>query len=126
MATFFIDGACAGNPGPMRIAVVGPGIRIVRDAGTGTNNRAEYLALLSALSYARALCTGTDEIVIKSDSQLLVRQMNGIYKVRSHTLKPLYEEAQKLLHQISTHCKVSIQWVPREWNLAGKMLEAES
>ena len=120
----FVDGACNGNPGPTRIAVFSEDLHIetIIDTGNGTNNRAEYQALIYALAIAQSV---EDDITIKSDSQLLVNQMNGFYKVKSPSVKPLYEDAQKLiaLRIALFNNTTNIEWLPRAENLAGHMLE---
>lgn len=112
-----IDGASRGNPGPAAYAVV------LRDAdgkmvlelgkkiGRETNNVAEYYALLAALDYAAS--HGIHALRIRSDSELLVRQMQGRYKVKSPDLKPLHERALKLVRQLRYF---AIEHVPREMN----------
>jgi len=94
----WIDGAARGNPGPSGIGVhiedeSGDVLKEVSDyLGIDfTNNQAEYHALLRALKECETL--GAEEVVVRSDSQLLVRQMNGRYKVRSSNIKDLYNEA---------------------------------
>jgi ribonuclease HI len=99
-----IDGASRGNPGPASYAVVlrDPAGKIVvelaKKLGRETNNVAEYYALLAALDYA--MSHGITALRIRSDSELLVRQMQGRYKVKSPELKPLYERASKLARQL--------------------------
>ena len=112
-----IDGASRGNPGPASYAVV------IRDAsgkivlelakrlGRETNNVAEYYALLAALDYAAS--HGIEALRIRSDSELLVRQMQGRYKVKSADLKPLHERASKLVRQLGYF---AIEHVRREQN----------
>lgn len=126
----YVDGGCSGNPGPMRIAVFSndPKIKTVMPAlsvdgnNVGTNNIAEYHALIYALAIAQHL---EDDIAIKSDSKLVVEQVNGNWKVKDQTLKTLCRDAQilidmrKQLFGFST----TLQWLPREQNLAGHMLE---
>ena len=91
------DGASRGNPGPAGIGVVleveGGSRRIERSEyiGEATNNVAEYRALLLALSEAEKLSPSS--LTILSDSELLVRQLNGEYRVKSDLLLPLYREA---------------------------------
>ena len=117
----YIDGSCKGNPGPMRIAVTVPAtsFSIVKDVGNGTNNRAEYMALLYALIYIKHLKT-EEEVAIKSDSSLVVNQVNGRYKVKSSSVKPLYQKALRLLRELPN---VKVEYIPREENLAGHLLE---
>jgi ribonuclease HI len=112
-----VDGASRGNPGPASYAVV------IRDAsgqvvlelgkqiGRTTNNVAEYYALLAALDYSTN--QGIKALRIRSDSELLVRQMQGRYKVKSPDLKPLFERASKLARQLEYFV---IEHVPRERN----------
>jgi ribonuclease HI len=98
-----IDGASRGNPGPASYAVVlrDPNGKIIlelgKKLGRDTNNVAEYYALLAALDYAAS--HNIHALRIRSDSELLVRQMQGRYKVKSPDLKPLYERASKLARQ---------------------------
>ena len=85
MLIIFTDGASLGNPGPMGIGAViyrdGKEVRrICEHAGEGTNNIAEYTAMIRSIEIAREI---DDEIVIKSDSELIVKQMSGEYKVRN-------------------------------------------
>ncbi len=95
------DGASRGNPGPAGIGVVlevaGEDRPIERFEyiGEATNNVAEYRALLLALAEAAHLSPSS--LTILSDSELVVRQLNGAYRVRSDLLKPLYDEALRRL-----------------------------
>lgn len=112
-----IDGASRGNPGPAAFAVV------IRDAqgktvlelakriGRETNNVAEYYALLAALDFATS--RHIQALRIRSDSELLVRQMQGRYKVKSPDLKPMYERAIRMSKQIPYF---TIEHVRREQN----------
>ncbi len=112
-----IDGASRGNPGPASYAVVirDPAGKVVLELakrlGRETNNVAEYYALLAALDYSAT--QGMKALRIRSDSELLVRQMQGRYKVKSSDLKPLYERATKLARQLAYFV---IEHVPREQN----------
>jgi len=112
-----IDGASRGNPGPAAYAVVirDPEGHVVLELGKRlgreTNNVAEYYALLAALDYATS--HGIATLRIRSDSELLVRQMQGRYKVKSADLKPLHERAMKLTRQLSYF---AIEHVRRELN----------
>jgi ribonuclease HI len=112
-----IDGASRGNPGPASYAVVirDPDAKIVLELAKKldrtTNNVAEYYALLAALEYAAS--NAITALRIRSDSELLVRQMQGRYKVKSPDLKPLYERASKLARLIPYF---KIEHVRREFN----------
>jgi ribonuclease HI len=112
-----IDGASRGNPGPASYAVVirDPNGKIIlelgKKLGRDTNNVAEYYALLAALDYAST--HDIRALRIRSDSELLVRQMQGRYKVKSADLKPLYERASKLARQLEYFV---IEHVRRESN----------
>ena len=112
-----IDGASRGNPGPAAYAVVirnAEGqivLELAKKIGRETNNVAEYYALLAALDYATS--HGIRALRVRSDSELLVRQMQGRYKVKSPELKPLYERASKLARQFQYF---AIEHVRRELN----------
>lgn len=112
-----VDGASRGNPGPASYAVIlrDPNGKVVlelaKKLGRDTNNVAEYYALLAALDYA--VTHGIKALRIRSDSELLVRQMQGRYKVKSADLKPLHERAAKLSRQLEYFV---IEHVPREMN----------
>jgi ribonuclease HI len=112
-----IDGASRGNPGPASYAVVlrDPQGKIIlelaKNIGRETNNVAEYFALLAALDYATT--HDINALRIRSDSELLVRQMQGRYKVKSSDLKPLHERAAKLARQLQYF---AIEHVRRELN----------
>jgi ribonuclease HI len=112
-----IDGASRGNPGPAAYAVVlrDPNGKVILELakrlGRETNNVAEYYALLAALDYATT--HGIAALRVRSDSELLVRQMQGRYKVKSAGLKPLYERAAKLARQLRYF---TIEHVRRELN----------
>jgi ribonuclease HI len=113
----YIDGAARGNPGPAGAGVwIAPrgeeGAEELFEAlGRTTNNVAEYRALLIAL--ARAEEVGADEVEIFSDSELLVRQVNGNYRVKADHLKPLVAEA---VHRAKGFRRFSIVHVRREQN----------
>ncbi len=112
-----VDGASRGNPGPASYAVIvrGPDGTTCFEAGKyigrTTNNVAEYYALISALDYAVA--QGIDRLLVRSDSELLVRQMEGRYKVKSPDLRPLHEHARKLARGLAYF---AVEHVPRERN----------
>src|ERR1700674_5889662 len=112
-----VDGASRGNPGPASYAVIlrGPDgatrFEVGKYLGRATNNVAEYYGLITALDYAAA--QGIDRLLVRSDSELLVRQMQGRYKVNSPDLRPLHERARKMAHGLA---HFSIEHVPRELN----------
>src|SRR5258708_656989 len=111
-----IDGAARGNPGPAAFSfVIAPhGQPAVEESGVlgdKTNNVAEYTALLNALEKAAAL--SLDRLQIHSDSELLVKQMNGEYRVKNPDLRELYDRAKELIRQFKS---VRIQHVRREEN----------
>jgi len=115
-ATVNIDGASRGNPGPAAFAFViaRTGLPPVEEAatlGNTTNNVAEYTALVKALEAAADL--GLQRLQIFSDSELLVKQMNGEYRVKHPDLIPLYQDARELVKEFET---VSIGHVRREQN----------
>lgn len=95
------DGGSRGNPGPAGIGVVlaaedgTPLVTLGRFIGRATNNVAEYKALIAALEKAREL--GATRVVVRGDSELIIKQMRGEYRVKHPDMKPLYETAQGLL-----------------------------
>ena len=99
----FADGAARGNPGPAAFGFVlddpsgKPREAVGRALGVATNNVAEYQALIAGLRCALDL--GVDAIDVRMDSELVVRQMTGVYRVKNAGLKPLFEEAQRLSRQ---------------------------
>ncbi len=118
-----VDGASRGNPGPSAIGVVvkdakGQVVREISEyIGKGTNNVAEYRALIRALEEAKAL--GARSVEIRSDSELLVSQLQGSYKVKSPDLGPLYLDVVRLLRDFDRHAVVKI---PRGENAAADAL----
>lgn len=102
--TAHIDGGARGNPGPAGYGVVihDPSGRKVAELseylGHRTNNYAEYQGLLAVLRYAAA--NGLKALTVVSDSELMVRQMNGIYKVKHPDLRKFYEEAQQMARKL--------------------------
>jgi ribonuclease HI len=115
----YSDGAARGNPGPSGAGavLVEPGGQVVAKLGKylghQTNNYAEYMGLLLGLKHAKSL--GAKEIEVFADSELLIRQLGGRYQVKSQSLRPLYEEAVKLLNDFS---RVKLVHVPRAMNAA--------
>lgn len=133
-AEMYCDGASSGNPGPSGIGIV---INIMSNdsgqlgkdkkysiseyIGTATNNVAEYSALLKGLEAARSL--GIRNIKIFMDSELLVRQINGIYRVKNEKLIPLWIRAMKALKEFSHYI---VTHVPREMNKEADSLARRS
>ncbi|MFY0570546.1 ribonuclease HI family protein [Archangium lansingense] len=115
----FSDGAARGNPGPAGAGAVlmdaeGRVVaRLGKFLGVQTNNYAEYMGLLLGLKHARNL--GAKELEVLADSELLIRQLQGRYQVKSPTLRPLYEEAVALLKHFP---RTKLTHVPREKNKA--------
>ncbi len=116
-AVMYCDGACSGNPGKSGIGVVislaeeDETYRISEYIGIATNNIAEYSAFIKGLEKAAHI--GIRKIEVYLDSELLVRQINGIYKVRNNNLIPLFNQAKKLLKNFDSY---SITHVRREFN----------
>jgi len=114
--TIHTDGGARGNPGPAAFAYVierpgEPPIEEMGHLGKTTNNIAEYTALVRALEHAHKL--GGKRVVLNSDSELMVHQMNGVYKVKNPGIRPLYDEAKELTRQFDS---VKIRHVYREQN----------
>ncbi|MCS7164475.1 MAG: ribonuclease HI family protein [Thermodesulfovibrio sp.] len=114
-AKIYCDGASSGNPGDAGIGCLilfdNKRIEISEYIGKTTNNVAEYTALIKGLQ--EALKQNIQEIEIFSDSELLVYQINGVYKVRNKNLIPLYEKVRNLL---SNFKKYQIFHIHREDN----------
>ena len=117
MITAYFDGGARGNPGP-----AGYGVHIVDDQGNvlseqhgslgiATNNVAEYRGLIAALQWA--VEHELKSLTVRGDSQLIVEQMRGNYKVKHEGLKPLYLQARMLVMQIGD---VRFEYVPRDQN----------
>jgi probable phosphoglycerate mutase len=111
------DGAARGNPGPAGIGVVvadESGVvlaEIAEGIGVATNNVAEYTAAIRGLERARDL--GAAEVLLRSDSRLLVEQLAGRFKVRNAGLRPLHAQATALAERFE---RVRFEHVPRERN----------
>ncbi len=131
-ARLFTDGGARGNPGPAAFGYVleaddGTVLAARGEAiGVATNNVAEYRALVAGLAQAAEL--GVDEVDVVSDSELLVKQMRGEYKVKNAALRALWDEAQDLAARLG---KVTFEAVRREHNeladrLVNEALDRES
>jgi len=112
-----VDGGARGNPGPAAIGAVvsDPDGTVLEEAaeaiGEATNNVAEYRALLLGLERARVL--GADEVEVVNDSELVAKQLQGLYKVKHPAMRPLFLEATTALRAFSSW---SIRSVPRAQN----------
>ncbi len=117
MITAYIDGGSRGNPGP-----AGYGVQILDDGGAvvaelhgslshATNNVAEYHGLLAALAWA--VDHGHTPLRVRSDSELLVKQLRGEYRVKNPGLQPLFQDARALVARIG---RVTFEHVRREFN----------
>jgi ribonuclease HI len=128
----YADGASRGNPGPSAIGVVifdGEGREVHRESrrvGHGTNNEAEYRAAVAALEAALGL--GLSHLELRMDSELVVRQLTGRYRVRNPRLAPLYGRAVDLRSRFQS---VTFRNLPRAENrladtLANQALDRSS
>ena len=121
--TVHIDGGSRGNPGPAAAAFVFTdinGSKINAKAfflGTATNNVAEYSGLIMALEAAKKM--SPKQLTVFSDSELLVKQINGQYRVKSELLKPLYNRAVDLIKSFDS---VQLKHIPREKNVQADAL----
>jgi len=124
----FTDGAAAPNPGPAAIGAIIKDeqgkllARISQRIGRATNNQAEYRAIIAALE--KAVSLGAKHVEVNSDSELVVKQINGKYRVKKATLKPLYQEVKRLQGLLESF---AITHIPRQQNreadkLANKLL----
>lgn len=122
-----IDGGSRGNPGPASYGVVirnpkGEVVaRLKKYIGRMTNNVAEYYGLIAALDYAQS--NRIRALRVESDSELLVKQMRGQYKVKSEDLKPLFERARKMSQSFASF---RIDHVYREQNAEADALANEA
>ncbi len=113
----YTDGGSRGNPGPAGLGalLMEPGGALIREAseylGRTTNNVAEYSAIIRALEMA--LEEGASELEVRMDSELAVRQLRGLYRVRNPGLMPLYSRCKELAARFAS---VSFNWIPRESN----------
>lgn len=128
-ALIWVDGASRGNPGPAAIGVIirdERGLthaRISQSIGITTNNQAEYRAIIAALE--KALGLGASSVEVNSDSELVVRQVSGLYRVKTDSLRPLHERVTQLQKRFADF---NIRSIPREQNreadrLANKALD---
>lgn len=122
----YVDGAARNNPGP-----AGAGFYLLKDGvpveeqgmylGNKTNNQAEYLALLLGVYYAQNHMGPGDTLTIKADSQLMVRQIQGIYKIKNQELARMYSVIKTMLDAL----QFRIEHVRREQNkVADKLANA--
>lgn len=125
--TVHVDGGSRGNPGPAAAAAVltGPdGEVLARDSallGVATNNVAEYRGLLLGLELARA--QGASEVEVVNDSELVAKQVNGVYRVKHPDMRPLHAQAMAALRGFE---RWKVRSVPREQNAAADALVNEA
>jgi ribonuclease HI len=113
----YVDGAARNNPGP-----AGAGFYLLKDGipveergmylGKKTNNQAEYLALLLGAYYAQRHMAKGDTLLIKADSELMVRQIAGIYKIKNQELARIYGTLRTFLDTL----RYQVKHIPREQN----------
>jgi len=122
-----VDGASRGNPGPAAIGVTikDENNQLVASLserlGNTTNNQAEYKALIAGLK--KAISLGAQQVTVKSDSELMVKQLQGKYRVKNADLRPLYEEVVKLAYSLGSF---KITSIPREQNREADKLANEA
>jgi ribonuclease HI len=113
----FTDGGAEPNPGKAGIGIVIKDEQdrtistVSRSIGFATNNQAEYRAIITALE--KAVRMGAEEVALRSDSELVVRQINGRYRVKNAELKPLYQQVKELQGRFKSF---KIAHVSREQN----------
>ena len=119
----YTDGAARGNPGPAAIGVIikdaagNTVATISRRLAATTNNQVEYRAIIAALE--KAVSLGARQVALKSDSELVVKQINGLYKIKNTALRPLYQKVVELIGSLESF---SISRIPREKNAAADAL----
>lgn len=123
----YSDGASRGNPGPASFGAVvydeaGADLRHISQAlGLATNNQAEYRGAIAALE--AALDLGASAVELRMDSELIVRQLEGRYKVRNPKLRPLYEQLLELRGRFQ---RFAVRHVPRGENRVADRLANEA
>jgi len=123
----YTDGASRGNPGPAAIGIHVTDMDSQTIAehgevlGVQTNNFAEYTAVIRALELS--LAQGVKNVILRSDSELMVKQMTGVYKVKSDAILPLYDRVRELLSRFSS---VTFEHVRRENNRVADRLANEA
>ena len=135
MIVVYFDGACEPK-NPEGIATYGfviykDGEKLAEGKGLAcepfswgaSNNVAEYTALIKALEYLVENGLTDDEVLVKGDSQLTIRQMQGIYSVKAERIIPLHEKATELVKKFR---KIRFQWIPREQNEEADHLSHEA
>jgi ribonuclease HI len=126
VTTANVDGGSRGNPGPagygVRIALDdGSTVDLKKSIGIATNNVAEYDGLLAALRWA--VDHGVSTLHVRADSELMIKQMRGEYRVKNPGLQPLYEQACSLVRQLQ---RVTFEHVRREFNQDADRLANEA
>jgi ribonuclease HI len=122
-ATMFADGGSRGNPGPAASGAVlfGEDGEVLREVGTylgvATNNVAEWTGLVTGLEAALEL--GVDDLAVRLDSELVVKQISGAYRVKHEGLIPLHAKAKALLRKFA---RVDVRHVRRKENAAADAL----
>nr|WP_278279281.1 ribonuclease HI family protein [Syntrophomonas palmitatica] len=120
------DGACVGNPGPIGIGGIikfnDQYITICENMGYGTNNEAEYLAIIKAIETVLDLPPGS--VLIQSDSQLVVNQVNGIYRIKQQYLAELCNRVHTLIEKYPG--TIELKWVSRNQNSEADALASKA
>ncbi len=117
----YFDGGCKPNPGKMELAVVdetGKVLAYEKLKELGTNNEAEWLALITAMMICKE--QKIKDATIIGDSMLVVNQANGTWKIKAESMKAYKEEFEILKKEVG---KVTIEYIPRAANLAGIYIE---
>jgi ribonuclease HI len=116
----YADGGCVPNPGNATYGVVAVRdgrecYKVSRSIGHGTNNIAEWRGAIAALTYA--LYQPDTVIELRLDSELVVKQFNGQYRVKKRELQPLANDAKQIAREIEARgARVTVLWIPREQN----------
>jgi len=125
--SIYCDGGARGNPGPAAsaFAAIVDGKIVHKDSkylGKATNNVAEYGSVLLALSWLQKNYKNKADIkiIVNLDSELVTKQMAGVYKIKNQKLKELYMEGKEIESNMSA--KISYRWTPRDKNKLADML----
>lgn len=118
----YFDGASRGNPGPASYGVFSPsGVGIGKPIGRATNNEAEWRGFLAALDAAAA--AGAEDVEVRADSELVVKQFRGVYRVKAENLRPFLVAAREKARRFS---RLSVVHVRREANREADALANEA
>ena len=126
--TVYCDGLCEPNPGGVAtfgwVAYLGSkklheACAVVCSGDGATNNVAEYSGIMAALGWLIANGYAKDKVILQSDSELCIKQLNGLYRVKAPLVRPLYQQVKALAREFRD---LYFQWIPRSRNVEADRL----